>query len=117
MSTHKTLGELILEGRTRKGYTLRKFAEAIGISSTMLSKMERDQPGFRAGVETLKRIAIELDIDSDVLLALDQKIDTDIQELIIDKPTILPRFLRTVGNQSEETLKKLMRDFENRYDQ
>jgi transcriptional regulator with XRE-family HTH domain len=110
MTIEHTLGQTIKEARLAKDVTLRKMAIAVEISSTMLSKMERDEAGFRPGEDTIKRIADFLDLDKDYLLSLGDKIDSDLHNMIVQKPQILPQFLRTVGNQSDETLKRIMKE-------
>jgi transcriptional regulator with XRE-family HTH domain len=105
----KTLGQVLREARTNKDFTLRKFAMAVGISATMMSKIELDGVGFKAGEETLKKIANLLELDSDYILSLAEKIDTDLQTMIINKPHIMPAFLRTFGNKSDEILAELIK--------
>ena len=105
----KTLGQVLREARTSKDFTLRKFAMAVGISATMMSKIELDGVGFKAGEETLKKIANLLELYSDYILSLAEKIDTDLQAMIINKPHIMPDFLRTFGNKSDEVLKELIK--------
>ena len=104
----KTLGQVLREARMSKDFTLRKFAMAVGISATMMSKIELDGVGFKAGEETLKKIAHLLELDSDYVLSLAEKIDTELQTMIINKPHIIPDFLRTFGNKSDEVLKELI---------
>ncbi|MFM7390495.1 MAG: helix-turn-helix domain-containing protein [Vampirovibrionales bacterium] len=108
------VGEVIREARLEKGITLRKFAKLVGISPTMLSRIELDEHAARVGEDTLKKIAQHLDVNSDYLLSLANKMDSDLQELIIKKPLIMPDFLRTVGNSSEETLREMMQLAEQR---
>jgi transcriptional regulator with XRE-family HTH domain len=110
MSSEQSLGAYIRENRLKKDISLRKFAQEVGISPTMMSKVEHDEMGFKAGEDTLKRIADLLDVDRDYLLSLAKKVDTNLQNMIMNKPHIMPQFLRTVGNASDETLRKIMRD-------
>ncbi|SFF07062.1 Helix-turn-helix [Marinobacter sp. DSM 26671] len=52
-----------------RSYSLRQVALRVGIEPAYLSKIERgDMPP--PGEETIKKLAIELSLDSDVLLAL-----------------------------------------------
>jgi transcriptional regulator with XRE-family HTH domain len=110
MSSEQSLGAYIRENRLKKDISLRKFAQAVGISPTMMSKVEHDEMGFKAGEDTLKKIADLLEVNSDYLLSLAKKVDTDLQNMIMKKPHIMPQFLRTMGNASDETLRKIMRD-------
>jgi transcriptional regulator with XRE-family HTH domain len=104
----KTLGQVLRETRMSKDFTLRKFALEVGISATMMSKIELDEVGFKAGEETLKKIAGLLELKSDYILSLAKKVDSDLQTMIINKPHIMPEFLRTFGNKSDEVLKELI---------
>ena len=87
-------------------FTLRKFAEAVGISATFLSKVERgefDPPK----AEKIQKMAELLDVDSDELLFLADKVDPELEKIIKEQPTALPDLLRTVRGMSEEQLRKL----------
>ncbi|MFM7390678.1 MAG: helix-turn-helix domain-containing protein, partial [Vampirovibrionales bacterium] len=44
-----TLGSYIREHRLQKKVTLRKFADLVGISPTMLSRIELDEHAARVG--------------------------------------------------------------------
>ena len=105
----KTLGQVLRETRMSKDFTLRKFAMAVGISATMMSKIELDEVGFKAGEETLKKIADLLGLNSDYILSLSKKVDSDLQTMIINKPHIMPEFLRTFGNKSDKVLADLIK--------
>jgi transcriptional regulator with XRE-family HTH domain len=89
-----TLGQYIRRCRECKGASLRKFAQAVGISPTMMCKIEHDEKGFKAGVDLLKRIASELQVNSDCLLALAGKIDHDILAIIIKDPLKMCKLIR-----------------------
>ena len=93
--------------KTDPKFTLRKFAQAVGISPTFLSKVERgdfDPPK----AEKIKKMAELLEVDADELLALAGKVDPELNEIIKDKPSSLPDLLRTVRGMSEKELQKLM---------
>ena len=91
---HFTLGEFIKKYREKKGYSLRKLAHDVGISPTMLSKMEHDADGFKAGEETLVKIADLLDVNSDSLLAMAGKIPSDVKEVFLQEPQGWSKLLR-----------------------
>ena len=93
--------------RTDPKYTLRKFAEAAGISPTFLSKVERgefDPPK----AEKIIKMAELLGVDADELLALADKFDPELGRIIKEQPTALPDLLRTVRGMSAENLRKLL---------
>lgn len=66
---HKDFGKFIRAKREESGMSLRRFARAVGMSPTYLSKIEREdfQP---PGEEKIVKMAELLNIDSDVLLAM-----------------------------------------------
>lgn len=83
----------------RKGssprFTLRRFAEAVGVSATFISKMERGH--FNPpSAETVKRMALVLRVDPDGLLAFAGKVDPELEAIIAEKPRAMARLLRTV---------------------
>lgn len=106
----KELGERIRQLREEKRktdpkFTGRQFSITLGISPTYLSKIETgDMP---AGAELLKRMAQELDTDVDALLALGNKVDPDLNKIIVEKPVEMASFLRTASGMSQKQLEHL----------
>ncbi len=106
----KELGERIRQLREEKRktdpkFTGRQFSITLDISPTYLSKIETgDMP---AGAELLKRIAALLDTDPDILLALGEKVDPDLNQIIVEKPQAMASFLRTASGLSDQQLTKL----------
>jgi len=94
--------------RSDPNYSLRKFAQAIGVSATFLSRMETgdfDPPA----PERIKKMAELLDVNPDELLALADKTDPDLQEIIKVLPEAMADFLRTARDVkiSEAELRKI----------
>ena len=80
--------------RTDPAYSLRQFAEAVGVSATFISKMETgefDPP--RA--EKIKRMAELLDVDPYELLQLAEKPDPELVKMVKEQPKEMADFLRT----------------------
>lgn len=102
------LGEFIKNQRKQKGYSLRKLAHAVGVSPTMLCKMEHDAHGFKAGEETLKRIAVLLEVNTDFMLALAGKIDSDVLNAIITEPLLMPKIIRGFAKLKHGYLKEVV---------
>ena len=87
-------------------FTLRKFAKAVGISPTFLSKVERGE--FNPPrAENIIKMAVILGVESDELLSLADKVDPELVTIIKEQPTVLPDLLRTVRGMSETELRKL----------
>ena len=92
--------------KTDANFTLRKFADAVGISPTFLSKVERGE--FNPPkAENVKKIAELLGADPDELLALAGKFDPELRDIISESPTALPDLLRSVRGMSEAELREL----------
>lgn len=100
MASHrKKFGETIRALREKKkltdpAFSLRQFAQAIGVSATYLSKVETDE--FPPPSEDkVKKIAELLGEDPDELLALAGKVDSELPEIIREQPKAVADFLRT----------------------
>jgi transcriptional regulator with XRE-family HTH domain len=112
MTDNLAFGKRIRELREEKlntdpKFTLRKFAEAVGISPTFLSKVERGE--FKPPkAENIIKMAELLGVDADELLALADKVDPELEKIIKEQPTALPDLLRSVRGMSPEELRKLM---------
>lgn len=92
---------------TNPKFSLRQFAEQVGISATYLSRIENgdfDPPA----PETIKKMAALLETDADELLALAGKFDPDLQKIIMEKPKMMADFLRKASGISEKELKKII---------
>ena len=113
MAGNPAFGRRVRELREAKkkddpNFSLRKFAAAIGISPTYLSKVEVGEFA-PPSPENIKKMAMLLEVDADELLALANKVDPDLQEIIKEQPSAMADFLRTARslNLSEEELRKL----------
>lgn len=94
--------------RSNPAFSLRKFAEAVEISATYLSKIETgefDPPG----PERIKKMAELLGVDGDELLALAGKVDPELKEIIREQPKAIADFLRTASEKglTAEQIEKL----------
>jgi len=93
---------------TDPSFSLRRFAETVGISPTFLSKIETGQLDPPAP-DRIKKMAELLDVSADDLLILADKFDPELKEIIKDQPKAMADFLRTARdvNLSEEGLRKI----------
>ena len=64
-----SFGAFIRRQRLEKGYTLRRFSEAMRLSMLFLSRMERDETAPSS--EQIREIAALLALDPDALVALE----------------------------------------------
>jgi HTH-type transcriptional regulator, competence development regulator len=102
-----TFGEHMRQWREERGVGLRRFAKAVGVSPTFISKMERGI-GPLPGEETIRKMAVFFAKDSDELLALADKVASDVLAIIIKEPAYA-RFLRVHAHLTKdqwETLAK-----------
>jgi HTH-type transcriptional regulator, competence development regulator len=86
-------------------FSLRKFAEAVGISPTYLSKVEKGEFA-PPSPQNIKKIAELLEVDADELLALAGKVDPDLSEIVKEQPKAMADLLRAAHNLSEEELRE-----------
>jgi transcriptional regulator with XRE-family HTH domain len=98
-------GDVLREKRIAKKFSLRKFAELVGISPTYLSQVEQsniDPPT----AERVQRMAELLEENPDELIALAGRVADDLPAIIREK-TEVPDLLRAVRGLSAEQLRKL----------
>jgi transcriptional regulator with XRE-family HTH domain len=114
MATSFTLGEYLRQARealraTDGRYSLRQVAERIGIEPSFLSKVERDV-GSPPSEDTLARLAADLDIDRDVLLALAGKVSSDLLEAIRRRPQLFGELIRELKNAPDHAVLRVVRE-------
>lgn len=104
----KPFGDLIREKRLAKGYSLRKFAELVGISPTYLSHVEQGKVDTPPTVERLRKMAELLGENPDELIAAAGRMPEDLAPIIRRSPEEMPSLLRSAGSLSPDGLKKLL---------
>ena len=107
MAGSTTLGDRIRELRNAKKqedprFSQRRFSEMLDLSPTYLSRVEGDE--LIPAADTIKKIAIALGTDPDELLALAEKVDPELNGIILEKPKAMAAFLRTASGMSEAQL-------------
>jgi len=114
MSNLDRLGAVLRETRERLGsgssrYSLRQVAARVGIEPSYLSKVER---GITAppSEETLRRLADELELDEDVVLALGGKVSSDLQEVIRRRPQLFAQLIRELKDLPDHAVLRLVRE-------
>src|SRR5262249_3172540 len=108
-----TFGEQIRQWREKHGVGLRRFAKALGVSPTFISKMERGI-GPLPGEATICKMAAYFGKNPDELLALADKVAADVLVVIIKQPASA-RFLRENRHLTKdqwEALSQALTDFE-----
>ncbi len=108
-----TFGPTIIAWREAKEIGLRRFADLVGMSPTYLSKVERgDFPP--PGEEKIKAIAKALEKDADEVLALANRVASDLSEIIQRTPREMATFLRAANGLTPKELERLTRQAERR---
>lgn len=80
--------------RTDPAFSLRRFAQAVGVSATYLSKVENGESP-PPSADKIKRMAALLGADADELLAQAGKVDPELPAIIRGMPRAMADFLRT----------------------
>jgi HTH-type transcriptional regulator, competence development regulator len=101
----RTFGQFLRDSRNEQGFTLRKFAQMVGLSPTYVSKVERDEMN-PPSEDTIKRIAQCLGIDVDELLALAGKVSSDLTQIILGEPRLYADFLRTAQSRTKTEIEQ-----------
>ena len=104
--TKKRFGQLLRNKRLAKGFSLRRFAELVGISPTYLSQVEQgncDPPT----AERVRRMAEILGENADEMTALAGRVPEDLPAIIQQQPTPIAEFLREASGLTPEQLREL----------
>ncbi len=89
-------------------YSLRRFANRVGLSPTYQSKVERgDLPP--PGEEKTMTIAHALEVDPDELLALAGKVASDLPAIIRQRPVLMADLIRKMSGMEDEQVEKIFR--------
>ena len=95
--------------REDRAFSARQVAQRIGVEPAYLSKIERDQvaPPSEA---TIRRLAAELDEDSDVLLAMAGKVSSDLQAIVLSRPRLFGDVLRQLRDVPDHAIARVVRE-------
>jgi transcriptional regulator with XRE-family HTH domain len=116
MAGNPEFGNRIRELREKKkavdpSFSLRQFAQKVGISATFLSKIEKGEfaPPQAKHIITMAEL---LDVDADELLALADKTDPELEEIIKSEPKAMADLLRTASARglTAEDLERITKD-------
>jgi transcriptional regulator with XRE-family HTH domain len=107
----KTLGELVHEARVAKELSLRALAGQVQCAPSYLNDIEYNRRV--PSEEVLRRIASELDLDVDLLLAMAGRVGAGAEEFMKSNPTAGVLFRRvSEAGLKESDLKKLLESAE-----
>ena len=110
----KTFGEHIRQRREEllasdAQFSLRQVATRIGIEPAYLSKIER---GVFAppSEEVIVKLAILLNEDTDILLAMAGKLSSELQQIILERPQLFADLLRQLKNLPDHAILRVVRE-------
>ncbi len=94
---------------TDPAFSVRKLASRVGVQPSYLSKVERGEvaPPSEA---TVVRIARELGLDPDVLLAMAGKVSSDLKEVIRRRPEVFAELIRELRDMPDQAVLRLVRE-------
>lgn len=110
-------GSLVRQKRLDKGYSLRKFAELVGVSPTYLSLVEKGKVERPPTAERVRKMAELLGESPDQWIALAGRVPEDLNEIIRSEPEAMPELLRAAKGLTAEELRKLARRLEKKRDE
>ncbi len=98
-----------LRGSGDRSFSLRQLATRIGVEPSYLSKVERgtEPPPSE---EKVRRLAVELGDDPDVLLALAGKVSSDLQQVIRKRPELFAQLIRELADLPDRAVLRLVRE-------
>jgi transcriptional regulator with XRE-family HTH domain len=106
-----TLGQQIRDARVAAGLSLRALARQLEVAPSYMNDIENDRRVPSEAV--LRRIASELDLDADLLLATAGRVGEGAREYIREQPAAGVLFRRlSDARLDEQGLKKLLEEAE-----
>lgn len=107
-----TLGGVLREMRRAKGYTLRGFAQAVGISPAYMSVIEQNKTGRPPPTARLRSMARALGESPDRLLAMSGRLSEDVAEIVSREPEATLALLRAAKGLSAKELDRVTESIE-----
>lgn len=109
-----TFGELVRSRREAlrqedSSYSVRQVAARVEVEPSYLSKVERDVVA-PPSEETVVRLAAELDLDADVLLAMAGKVSGDLKDVIRRRPKLFGELLRQLEDIPDHAVLRIVRE-------
>lgn len=109
-----TLGTFIRERRESlrerdRRYSVRQVAERVGVQPSYLSKVERGEVS-PPSEDTLVRLAGELEVEPDLLLAMAGKVSRDLLEVIRRRPLLFAALIRELKDLPDHAVLRLVRE-------
>jgi len=100
---------MALQQAKGKAYSLRQVAGRIGMQPSYLSRIERGTD-IPPSEDKLVGLAKELELDSDVVLAMAGKVSSDLQAIIRKRPQLFSDLIRQLKDVPDEAVLKVVRE-------
>ncbi|MBE2293533.1 MAG: helix-turn-helix domain-containing protein [Phycisphaerales bacterium] len=98
--------------QANRRFSVRQTARRIGLEPAYLSKIERGEVS-PPPEQTIRRLAVELGEDADVLLAAAGMISSDLREIIARRPLPFTELIRGLADLSDQELSALVKRVRN----
>jgi HTH-type transcriptional regulator, competence development regulator len=92
-----------------RSFSVRQVATRIGIEPSYLSKVERGEVA-PPSEETLVRLAHDLDVEPDLLLAMAGKVSSDLLAVIRRRPLLFAALIRELKDMPDHAVLRLVRE-------
>lgn len=93
---------------TNPDFSVRQVAGRIGVEPAYLSKIERGEVA-PPGEETIRKLAVEIGEDVDVLLAMAGKVSEDLRDIIRKRPKLFAELIRELRNAPNNAILRIVR--------
>lgn len=104
----QSFGLYVRSKRVEKGYSLRRFAELLGLSPTYLSHVEQGKVDSPPTSDRVRRMAELLGESPDELIAMAGRVPDDLPKIIQSQPEAMPALLRAAKRLTPEQMKELL---------
>jgi transcriptional regulator with XRE-family HTH domain len=92
-----------------RSFSLRQVSCRVGIKPTYLSKIERGDLA-PPSEEVIRKLATELGLQVDVLLAMGGKVSRKLQAIIMKRPELMGELLREIQELPDHAVLKVVRE-------
>lgn len=111
---HMHIGSYLREVRERRlavdrRYSVRQLAHRIGVEPAYLSKIERELVP-PPSEDTIRKLAVDLGEDADVLLAMAGKVSRDLQDTIRRRPQLFAELIRQLREMPDDAILRIVRE-------
>lgn len=92
-----------------KQFSLRQVATRLGVQPSYLSKVERgEEPN--PSESFIKKLALELEQDENVLLAMVGKVSQELRDIIVKNPAVFAQLITSLKDSPEHAILRLVRE-------